>query len=475
MKRHCIVGLLVVGLVLPLWSAGAQEAEGKHPSRFGVVEAYYRPAEAVQLGAGWERIIFEWAQFQPNNPNEFNTSVIPEEWLINARDAGREVIGLLKNTPRWASDSHELGAPPYGLDLSIDDPNNLWAAFVKRVVIYYGQKWNIHHWIIYNEPDLRPGESAWWEFDGNVEDYYKMVKVAYLAAKRVDPDAVIHLAGMAWWVDVVAGRQPYLKRFLEAALDDLEAYDNGFFFDVATVHIYFGTENVWSVILQVKSILWHYGLDEKAIWVDETNALPTIDPYTPVSNPMFAVSLEQQSDFIVQAAALSLAAQVERFAIYRLYDDHFVPGQTEPWGLIRADGSLRPGFLTYQTVINTFSSTVRAHRFFSQRSTLVTLEQPGQTVYVMWARNTDPVRFHVWSASGDETATQISVLGTPTTLTPATVEGVEDWWYVLDAPGAVKDSLSNKVVVEGSPIILVATGGPRAVWVEVDGLQWRLR
>ncbi|MBN1200267.1 MAG: hypothetical protein JXJ20_00290 [Anaerolineae bacterium] len=473
----CALIVILAGSLAPGWLAVAQgpihDVDGLDTARFGVVEAYYRPDDARDLGVGWDRIIFEWAQFQPHGSNEFDTSAVDEQWLVDAQHAGREVVGLLKNTPMWASDIKMLGAPPNGLDLPIDDPGNVWAAFVKRAVRYYSQNWDIHHWIIYNEPDIRPGEMGWYEFDGEVEDYFKMLRVAYLAAKSVDPDAVIHIAGMAWWVDVEAGREPYLYRLLRTAMSDPDVHRNNFYFDVVMVHTYFGTQNTWDVLSAVKGILAQFGLHEKLIWIDETNASPTLDPQTRMNNPHYEITLDQQSAYIVQAAALSLAAGVERFAVYRLYDDHYVPG-SETWGLVRADGSRRPAFDAYRTVINTFSSTVDARRYYSTRSALVTLSQPGRTVYVMWARWTDPVQFHVWAPRPDEIATKVSLSGSASEAVPDVVPGVSDWWYVLRAPGAKPDG-DGAVMVEGTPVILVASGPPRPVWITVGGVDWRLR
>lgn len=469
-------------ILIPAWTVLANPALQPAPqtiregqTRFGIVEAYYRPADARDLNVGWERIIFEWAQFQPTGPDDYVTAVIPDDWLIQANLAGREVIGLLKNTPHWASGSDKLGAPPTGLDLPIDDPGNYWAAFVRRTVQYYGERWGVNHWIIYNEPDLRPGEIGWYEFDGGVQDYYDMLKVAYMAAKSVNPDCVIHLAGMAWWTDKNAGREPYLERLLEIAAWDADAYDYGFFFDVVMVHVYFSPLNVWNVIVETKGILEHYRLQGKPIWVDETNASPSFDPFAATPpDPPYHVSLSQQADFVVQAAAMSLAAGVERFAIYRLYDDHFVPGTTEPWGLVRMDGSRRPAFEAYRTVINTFNGTRDAQWLHSQRSSLVTLEQPGRTVYVMWARSPDPVRFFVEAARYDEIAQQIGVTGATRSWLPLVVPGVDGHWFALDAPGAIPGA-DDTVTVEGSPVMLVLEGPPRAVWIEVEGTEWKLR
>lgn len=468
--------LAVVGSSFPSGAGVAQEADQAWPSRFGVVEAYYRPDDAQALGVGWERIVFEWPRFQPDGPDQFLREAVPAAHLREAREAGREVVGLLKNVPNWASGAEKtiMGAVPHGLDLPLDDPRNVWAAFVRQTVRVYSQEWGIHHWIIFNEPDIRPGEMPWYEFDGDVVDYYRMLKVAYLAAKPVDPEAVIHLAGMAWWVDVVNGRPLYLRRLLDVIAQDPDAYRHDFYFDVVSLHVYFDTENVWRMVNRARGLLAHYRQEHKPIWIDEVNARPAHDPGARVPPAPYAVSLDQQADFIVQAAALALAARVERFAVYRLYDDHYQPGDTEPWGLVRADGSRRPAFDAYQTVIRWFGDVTRAQRYASDRSMLVTLQNPHRTVYVMWARDVDDVRFFVLARQGAEQADVIAANGEQTAVEPGPVMGVDGWWYQLDAPGAVPDP-QHGVMIGGSPVILVAEGPPRPVWIRVGRAEWRLR
>ncbi|MBN2304645.1 MAG: hypothetical protein JXQ72_09225 [Anaerolineae bacterium] len=468
-----ITALIVLAALLPgITTPAAAISPGA--GCFGVVEAYFRPQDARDLGVSWERIVFEWPTFQPTGPDEF-IPAIPESRLIDAKQAGREVVGLLKNTPFWASGGNLLGLPPTGLDRPIDDPLNYWAAFVTQTVTIYGDVWGIDHWIIFNEPDLRPGDITYYEFDGEVADYYQMLKVAYQAAKAANPDAVIHVAGMAWWPDVAANREPYLSRLLEVASRDPDAHQNGFFFDGATVHSYFGTDNLWDMLAATRAILWNYGLMDKTIWIGETNARPTFDSTIRVpDHPLFEVSLNQQADYVVQAAALSLAADVECFAIYRLYDNHFLPGASEPWGLVRVDGSRRPAFEAYQTVIRAFGGTERARRFASDHALLVTLEQDRHTVYVVWAREAVPVRFHIAADGADHAARWLRLDGVADAITPVQVPGAAGWWFVVDAPGAALN-ITGYVAVAGTPAILVIDGPPRNVWVLVQGKYWTLR
>jgi hypothetical protein len=161
--------------------------------RFGAVESFWAPAEAAALGVGYERILFYWNEIQPSGPGDWNTLHVPEEWLNEAVAQGREVVGLLKNTPNWATEGEFAAGVPNGLYLPIDDPNNLWANYVRQVSAYYGQR-GVRAWIVWNEPDIAPNVYGH-EFSGSTEDYYQLVKVAYQVIKAIDPGARVLLGG----------------------------------------------------------------------------------------------------------------------------------------------------------------------------------------------------------------------------------------------------------------------------------------
>ncbi|MFQ5814860.1 MAG: hypothetical protein ACE5I2_16905, partial [Anaerolineae bacterium] len=151
MKR-ALPALVCLGLLIPvIWIGKPASALEPPDPRFGAVEAYDAPDQATLAGVGWERVIFWWYQLQPNGPEDWNGQYFPDEILDRERAQGREVVGLLNNTPHWATDGDPLRGVPRGLYLPHDDPNNLWAAFVRRVVSHYAGR--IDHWIIWNEPD----------------------------------------------------------------------------------------------------------------------------------------------------------------------------------------------------------------------------------------------------------------------------------------------------------------------------------
>lgn len=379
-----LVALLVLlgGVSIPRALGHAQEPPPD--PRFGVVEAFWDTNAAVEAGVAWERILFQWSQIQPNSPDDWNTLHVPEEWLQWAQSQGREVVGLLKNTPHWATDvAPPIEAnPPRGLDFPIDDPGNTWATFVRRVVEFYGPR-GIGRWIIWNEPDIAPGVYGQ-EWAGSVEQYYRLLKVAYLVIKEVDPAAHVHLAGLTFWHD-----ENWLRKFLAVATADPEGPAHGYFFDVVSLHIYFQTDSVDYVVNRVRAGLAAYGLS-KPIWINETNASPDADPQWPLVRPRWRVDLREQASFILQSYALGLAAGAERIGVYRLIDAGLPPGG-EPFGLLRPDHSRRPAYTAYRLVTQHYAGTRSGQISRQPLVAQVTLDRGERTTRVFWARTTADV------------------------------------------------------------------------------------
>jgi hypothetical protein len=377
--RHKSILLLALlcGLLSALAPGQAQELPPD--PRFGAVEAFWDTAAALEAGVAWERILFQWSQLQPNGPDDWNTLHVPDEWLQWAGAQGRDVVGLLKNTPYWATDADPPieASPPRGLDLPIDDPGNVWAAFVRRAVSFYAPR-GVHRWIVWNEPDIAPGVYGQ-EWAGTIEEYYRLLKVAYLVIKEVDPEAHVHLAGLTFWHD-----RGWLRRFLAVATADPEGPAHGYFFDVVSLHIYFQTDSVDYVVNETRAALAAYGL-HKPIWINETNASPDADPQWPLTRPRWRVDLREQASFILQSYALGLAAGAERIAVYKLMDAGLPPGG-EPFGLLRPDHSRRPAYTAYRLATQHYAGTRSARISRQPLLVQVTLDQGGRTTRVFWAR-----------------------------------------------------------------------------------------
>jgi hypothetical protein len=439
------LGLVVLGTVPPQ-NASANYIPPQQSAldpRFGAIESFWAPAEAAELGVGFERILFYWNEIQPGGPGDWNTLHVREEWLAEARAQNRQVLGLLKNTPEWATDGEFASGVPRGLYLPVDDPSNLWANYVRRVAQYYGPL-GVHNWIVWNEPDIAPNVYGH-EFSGTTEDYYQLVKVAYTVMKQADPQAKIHIGGMTHWHD-----PGYLRRFLQVVVDDPEAAENDYFFDVITYHIYFRPETIPGIVGNGYAVQQQLGISPaKAVWINETNARPSMDPEWPVEVQAFHIDLEQQAWFIPQALALGFHAGASRVAIYKLIDINISPGE-ESWGLIRPyDFSKRPAFEAYKNSIKYlagFEYPIRREQ--SGNHYLFSFTRPQGVTRVMWARNTLAVTLKVPALA--EAGTLIDpVTGTETAVVP------EGGIYTIRLEGG---RCHVECLMGGPPLFLVEDG-----------------
>ncbi len=277
---------------------------------------------------------------------------------------------------------------------------------MRKVVEYYAPL-GVHHWVVWNEPEIDPGVYGH-EFSGTTADYYRLLKVTSQVAKEQDPRAVIHLAGWSYWHD-----PQWLDEFLAVATADPDGPANNFFFDVVTLHIYFRVETVEELVQETWRIQERHDV-RKPIWLNETNASPNLDPQWPVERPSFQVDLEQQAWYLVQAHALAFGAQTSRVGVYKLLDILLPPGG-ESFGILRPDGSRRPAFDAYQTTIRLLSGFIypvgrqQAPAFYA-----FSFRRPGGVTRVLWARRAEDVTLRVPALAGE--AQLVSATGEAQTI-----------------------------------------------------------
>ncbi|MCA9896908.1 MAG: hypothetical protein H6654_05965 [Ardenticatenaceae bacterium] len=449
-QRHSFK-LLILFLLVGVWvwpetavppAAAAPNQQSARDPRFGAVESFWAPGEAAELGVGWERILFYWNEIQPTGPNDWNTLHVHEEWLAEATAQGRTVVGLLKNTPNWATDGEFASGVPRGLYLPVDDPGNLWANYARRVASYYSAH-GVHNWIVWNEPDIA-AEVYGHEFSGSMADYYQLVKVAYIAIKQVDPNAKIHLGGMTYWHDPT-----WLGRFMQMVAADPDAAANNYYFDVISLHIYFRPETIPQIVGNAFAVQQQVGIPLKAVWINETNARPSSDPEWPVVVQSFELDLEQQAWYIVQAYALGFYSGAGRIAVYKLIDINISPGD-ESWGLIRPyDFSKRPAFYAYQNTIKYLAGfTYPIQREQGGNYTIVRFDRPQGVTRVLWARTASSVTLNVPALAASGILVD-PITGTETAVTPTGGS------YSISLTGA---RCAGECYMGGAPLFLVEEG-----------------
>lgn len=355
-------------------------------SRFGAVEAFFAPFDADEAGVAWERVLFYWREIQPA-PDVWREDYFPPEILHRELAAGREIVGLLINPPGWANGYAGDRGVPSGLYLPIDHPQNYWAQFVFRIVSQY--RGVIRHWILWNEPDVWDASHFGYTWAGTLEEFAQLTRVGYLAAKRADPDCVVHLAGLTYWWDVEYGRRPFFERLLEEMAKDPNAAANGFYFDVVSLHIYFKPRTIPDIVGKTRAAMHRYRLD-KPIWVDETNAPPFDDPQHPIAYPRFRVTQAEQRAFVVQAFALALASGVERVAVYKMSDRPSIEPWEEPFGMVRQDGSRRPVYDAFRAVVSYMAGAKAARWEDKGMFAMVLLDQGERTTRIIWNWTAEP-------------------------------------------------------------------------------------
>jgi hypothetical protein len=430
------VALLCVVFASPV--ARAQDNLPPAPDpRFGVIEAYHTPELADSAGIGWERIIFYWSEIEREGPDDWNWFHAPLQRIDREIEGGREVVALLAHTPAWATDGTVGAGVPRGLYLPVDDPANLWANFVREVVSAY--RGRITHWIIWNEPDI-PLDVYGVLWAGTTADYYQLVKVAYLAAREVAPEVQIHLGGLTYWHN-----PNYLREFLSVASADPTAAENGYYFDVVSVHVYFKPETTIQIIGSVRDVLADYGLD-KPIWINETNAPPYDDPVHPWQEPVFRVTQDMQASFLLQEFALALALNVERIAVYKWVDDPPpLPGH-EPYGLVREDGTTRPAYDAFRVITRYYAGARQALCEERPEMQTVVLVRGEQTTRVLWARGPYPVVVFLPALAGS--ASLVDQTGAERVIRP--VAGYY-WLYLRQAPCQPDE----ECWIGGPPVVVV--------------------
>lgn len=417
--------LLWLGLLCALLS-GCRPGLAQSPPvvdwRFGIIESYESPAEAAGLAA-WTRVRFQWAETQPHSANDWLPAVSDEQ--IEAElAAGREVVGLLIGIPDWARDEKQL---PAGLWRPADDPANLWANFVRQAVGQYTGR--INHWVIWNEPDIWDSAAPGHTWDGTVADFAQLQRVAYLTAKETNPAAVIHLAAFTYFWDFNYGRQQYFQLLLAELATDPQAAAHNYYFDVATAHLYFQPNLIYDILQVFQQMMAEQGL-EKPIWLMETNAPPVDDPAWPVDSITLSVLQQEQAAFMPQALAAALAAGAERVGIFKLRDTETDRlANPEPFGLLRQDGTSRPGLITYQIAIQYLSGMISAKRERWNEVGQIQLDQGNYTTTVLFARLPAAQQAQVPAAA--ETALLVDMWGQQQTIT------AQNGLFIVELPPAV--------------------------------------
>jgi hypothetical protein len=342
-------------------------------SRFGLNTAQvdFAPLHR-RLGIGWVRFEnMKWPMMSPApNVVKFDGTVAP--WVVNHdaivagyRAQGLNVLPFLFQTPEYASSApanvpghRKLSYPPRD--------NAEMAQWVFQTVARYGSKTHpatqlqssdkksglnsINVYEIWNEPNLQA--ESWGPWVGTDAQYMEMYRPAAEAVKRADPTARVTNGGYAG-IDV----ETVDKLRSHTYADGKRPLD---FVDILNVHYYSG--QTAPEIATVDTNVDRSGSKEGArtyemalrrllnwrdkhkpgmpIWLTETG-YDTAGPY--------GIPENLQAARLPRVIMLSLANGMEKVIVYR--ESGSTPGQHAASGVMREDGSLKPSWFSYATLI----------------------------------------------------------------------------------------------------------------------------
>jgi hypothetical protein len=460
-----------------------------------------RYRRAVESGVGWHRWSMYWDLVERAGTDTWGVT----DGMV-ARDVAHGLATLAVLQGNQPGVAYQAGAPekldePAFLraDGSATDdpaeaaqtnPANRWARFIGAVVTRYrpggelakARGWaagtGVRAWQIGNEPNL-PG---FWR--GTPAEYARLLEVAYLVAKWLDPTATVIHGGIAddgnaadWYgrfADALKARavvSPLPARF-------------GYYFDKAAWHWYRSPAQLATGPDKARAILAAHGLPAKPLWVTELG-VPVLSeapgPCWDAASPG-RVTTAEQAGFIWQGLAEALAAGAENVFLFQLYDDcGNGPASYDAFGLVRnhagnrcwetppqgcwnldaaGPGSPRPAFAALQFAARVFAGAravaVSSPANAGWRQAAFT-RADGARVAVAWATRAGDQAAAIAAPAGGGTLYGIDADGN---VTSGSKQVAAAGRVGLRLPGVTnRNGIAGRPILGGRPVILVTGGG----------------
>ncbi len=462
-----------------------------------------RYRNALILGAGWNRWPLYWDRVE-RQPGEYDWSAYDRLVAADIRH-GLRTNAILLGRPAFWQDGESIAnlhQPIFANGTDIGDANtainldNPWAQFVHYAVMRYmpggvlarhndfGAEAGIRAWEVWNEPDL----PQFWK--AGTEAYARLLKVAAIVTKTVDPQAKVIFGGLLF-----ASDQGFLSRVLRQFRNDPLRDRFNWFVDVIALHSYDDPWRSGWLTKVIRDTLKEYRLT-RPVWLNETG----VSVWDDYPGPIWAHSPEQrhrlataqqQAHYLIMSAAFAWLKGVEIVFYHQLYDDcgnypagtDFPPNQGElcakgacfgdAFGIYRnARGSHcfsqhphantpRPVAQAFRMLAEAFGrqpfAPVRLEGLHDAVTTIEFRRANGDHIIVLW-NNTREARAHKVEAMGASVVAHF-MNGEKATLMPS------DGSYALTLKPAgdysFPDLESNRLsAIGGEPIILVEAPSP---------------
>jgi VCBS repeat-containing protein/YVTN family beta-propeller protein len=283
-------------------------------------------------GVGTIRIMLPWGGVEPAD-NQFDWDAV-DRMITSANVHGIKVLAAINSTPQWAA---VPGQPDYaGAPADLVAFGDFVTAVAQR---YQGQ---IADYEVWNEPNY----NGFWAPTPDAARYTALLKIAYTAIKKADPNAVVVAGSVAAVMETPGGPAINPVTFLS----QMYAAGAAGYFDALAYHPY-----LYSVLFsageghagvpftqaqQLHAVMAANGDGNKKIWATEYG-----EPTSDVSEEVQAAYI---GDFLRTWRTLDFAgpAFIHTFADYQSGD----PVQ-DTFGLLREDWTPKPAWDVVAAVI----------------------------------------------------------------------------------------------------------------------------
>lgn len=306
-------------------------------------------------GARWVRFDLDWADIQAAGPTSYNWTNY--DAVVNtANRLGLKVLPTIGFTPTWA---RPPGAPT-------DDSGNKYppanmatmATFAQAAVQHYAPL-GVHYWEIWNEPNL--GDR--WLGGVSAQTYDSMLAAVYPAIKQADPSAIVVSGGLGPHGnvgDTSNGINPVT--FLGQMYFFHGGNSNGLF-DAFGMHPYFMPEsplgthswNAWYQMYgtnpSIRSLMSKFGDANKKVWMTEVGV--------PTGNPPNGISVSEATQATELSQAYSMLKNWSWAGPLFWFNDRDSGPNSVPFGITKADGSVKLAYLEMQQVVHGLTTTTK--------------------------------------------------------------------------------------------------------------------
>lgn len=286
-----------------------------------------------ELGIGFIRVDILWSDV---DRGPYHYDFIHYEKLIRGiRDRGINILAVLNyNKGDPANRKQDWNSPPESFEE--------FAAYVGATVDHFKDR--IHHWEIWNEPNL----SIYWNAPkDDLQSYCALLKLSRAAALKADPRCIVMNGGLT-----------------EPVIQDVKNFyrqGGGRLSDVINIHTFLNpsdsnSENKFDEIMTgLDEVMKQHGDSQKKIWITEMGC-PGL-PSEKMNLTWFggkAIDEKGQAEWVEKQIRMAKKyPRIEKlfWAFYRDTENEFKDA-TDYFGLVRLDLSPKPAFFRMKEILN---------------------------------------------------------------------------------------------------------------------------